>query len=148
MSFTNNPFENGQTMSEEARAEAQGTLDRLRREKQKVREPRAASLGFTYLTDTGYEGFSYDEADGGPPPTSPMSVLLHTGADPIGVFAYRNWIRTVDDYVRLSEQLGNVLSQLEAWWNPEEEAELFTRISFACLPSSSTRLCAGRSFPP
>jgi hypothetical protein len=111
--FVKRAAETEEDLSEETRAKVEAALAALQEEKQQDRKPRSASLGFTYLTEDGYEGFSYDEADPGLRPNRPMSVLLHVGTDPIGVVAYRSWVDTVDDYVRFSDSLADQLTQLE-----------------------------------
>lgn len=125
----------GVVLSDETRAKAESTLKTFREEKkrQQEREPRAASLAFTYMTDTGYEGFSFDESGPGSQPASSMSVLLHTGADPIGVFAQRHWIDTLEDYDRFSNQVAKILGQLEKWLRVEKEEELYARDQFRIL---------------
>lgn len=125
----------GQQVSDETRAKAELALQEAKaeRKRQKKREPRTASLAYAYLTDTGYEGFSYDEAEAHPAPTRPMSVLLHTGADPIGVFAYRHWVDTLEDYDRLSERGAKLLNQLEDWFNIDGEESRVTREEFRFL---------------
>jgi hypothetical protein len=125
----------GAVLSDETRGKAENALKTLRDEKKREqeREPRPASLAFSYMTDTGYEGFSFDESRLGPHPAGSMSVLLHTGADPIGVFAQRHWIDTLEDYDRFSEQVAKALGQLEKWLSLEEEEELFARDQFRIL---------------
>ena len=125
----------GTVLTDEARVKAEEVLKTFREEKkrQQEREPRAASLGYTYLTATGYEGFSFDESGLGPQPASSMSVLLHTGADPIGVFAQRHWIDTLEDYSRFSGQVATILGQVEKWLSVEKEEELYARDQFRIL---------------
>lgn len=120
---------------DETQTKAETVLREARdaRKQQQEEEPRSALFGYTCLTDTGYEGFSYRDARSVAPPTRPMSVLLHTGADPIGVFASRQWLDAREDYDWLSKQVAARLGQFDEWFPVNNEESRVTKQQFRKL---------------
>lgn len=137
--------EENESPGENERAEAQRILKALQTP-EKLSQ-RKASLGFAYLTADGYEGFSYEEAEPGEEPTRPMSVLLHVGAEPIGVVARRVWVDSVEDYVCVSRHLAEFLAGLEGWWNTEGEQEQLLRQEYGRLVADLDRIMHERIVP-
>ena len=121
--------------SDETQTKAEAVLREARdaRKRQQEREPRSALLRYTCLTSTGYEGFSYSDAIRASPPTRPMNVLLHTGADPIGVFASRQWMDAREDYDWFSRQVAARLGQFDEWFHANNEESRLSKQQFRTL---------------
>jgi hypothetical protein len=122
----------------------EGQIERIKKDvanlakdiKRFVAEPGAA-MSFTFWTDRGYEGYSYDWSEPGPIDSSkPLSILHHVGGFPVLAVAGRStyspenyqlfekWVKTLDQYIQ-----DLVVPKLEG-----EQKEQFEKISKIVRP--------------
>ena len=103
----------GEDLSDDTKAKVAEALAALEDDLEKKRPQQEALLAYSYLTETGYEGYRYDTVSADEHPDRPLNVLRHVGREPLAVLAHHDWIGDVDDYDQLSQQLAENLIKLQ-----------------------------------
>lgn len=123
-------------------AQAHSEFGELIKQWQALNGKARSQLGFTYLTEDGFEGFSYDRSELRTIDASrPLDILNHIGGKPIGFYASRQ-AKTIERYNLLAKTSERAIHYLDeiVLLPPESQktGPRYERMNKSCLEFDRT----------